>query len=153
MITLKWFAGFGKATTDLYLTILEEKKQHILFMIVQCIRDLLPSLLGEQSFLPQHTGPSATASRYTLGGHRSAEPATHSGGGGLLQGMEQAGSSLLRAVMSLVPTIRFTPWPPNDPSPPEAERRQDGGGLRRIISRASVPADGRDAADWRPLFF
>jgi hypothetical protein len=132
---------------------------------------------GDERFAPIPTGPTATGSGTyniilqpggvasdqfrTVGGRRAEndDPAVNSGGGGggvggLLQSIEDAGNSLLRAALSLVPAVRFKPWPPTS-APPAAERRQDnserGDGLRRVIDRASIPADRQDAADWRPL--
>ena len=80
------------------------------------------------------------------GGRRSDEPAAGGGGGGLLHSMEQAGTSLLRAAMSLVPTIRFKPWPPNRRPPPH--RRQDD--RRRAPEQYSLPDTGR-LGEWKPL--
>ncbi len=84
------------------------------------------------------------------GGRRSDVPPT-GGGSGLLQSVEQAGSSLLRAAMSLVPTIRFVPWQPGGRKPP-ANRRSGGGDTRwqRTQGRNSVPDTGRDG-EWKPL--
>ncbi len=85
------------------------------------------------------------------GGRRSDVPPT-GGGSGLLQSVEQAGSSLLRAAMSLVPTIRFVPWQPGGRKPP-ANRRGGGGGdtrWQRTQGRNSVPDTGREG-EWKPL--
>jgi hypothetical protein len=80
-------------------------------------------------------------------------PPTGGGGSGLLQSVEQAGSSLLRAAMSLVPTIRFVPWQPGGRKPP-ANRRSGGGGgdtrWQRTQGRNSVPDTGREG-EWKPL--
>jgi hypothetical protein len=83
-------------------------------------------------------------------GRRSDVPPT-GGGSGLLQSVEQAGSSLLRAAMSLVPTIRFVPWQPGGRKPP-ANRRSGGGDTRwqRTQGRNSVPDTGREG-EWKPL--
>jgi hypothetical protein len=86
------------------------------------------------------------------GGRRSDVPPTN-GGSGLLQSVEQAGSSLIRAAMSLVPTIRFVPWQPGGRKPP-ANRRSGGGGgdmrWQRTQGRNSVPDTGREG-EWKPL--
>ncbi len=83
------------------------------------------------------------------GGRRSDVPPT-GGGSGLLQSVEQAGSSLLRAAMSLVPTIRFVPWQPGGRKPPA--NRRSGGDTRwqRTQGRNSVPDTGREG-EWKPL--
>jgi hypothetical protein len=83
------------------------------------------------------------------GGRRSDVPPTGGGGSGLLQSVEQAGSSLLRAAMSLVPSIRFVPWQPGGRKPP-ANRRNSDTRWQRTQGRNSVPDTGREG-EWKPL--
>jgi hypothetical protein len=85
------------------------------------------------------------------GGHgrrTDEQPADGGSGGGLLHSVEQAGSSLLRAAMSLMPTIRFVPWQPGGRGKP-ARRRGDHERWR-THDKNSVP-DTRREGEWMPL--
>jgi hypothetical protein len=143
--------SYGRSDTGTLLLFFLQKN-------ILCLKDYNPQLLtGEES---NPTNGRAESSRFDQsgasgsngggGGRRSDVPPTN--GSGLLQSVEQAGSSLLRAAMSLVPTIRFVPWQPGGRKPP-ANRRNSGGGdtrWQRTQGRNSVPDTGREG-EWKPL--
>jgi hypothetical protein len=120
---------------------------------------ILYKLSGEEKlphqYLPRNhggifTGIHQSGVGTSGGGRRSDEPVGASGGGGLLQSVGQAGTSLLRAAMSLVPTIRFKPWPLNNRSSTDSSWPTGKLQERRRRPENSLPDNGRPE-EWRPL--